>query len=94
MTPPVNNDVLEIMQRRPAIHRLTYGAYIQGHLWLDERTFVVPLQPMRFDHGVDYAGHYHIEIVGVCPRRTSDHHFAWAGEGRSASYRLYLLPFR
>ncbi len=67
MTQPDSNDVLEIMRRRPAVHRLTYGAFIQGHFWLDEWTFVVPLQTMGFDHGADYAARYHSEIFGCAP---------------------------
>lgn len=67
MTQPDSNDVLEIIRRRPAVHRLTYGAFIQGHFWLDEWTFVVPLQTMGFDHSVDYAARYHSEFFGVAP---------------------------
>jgi hypothetical protein len=62
-------EVLAILRRRPAVHRLTYGAYVQGHFWIDINTFVVPLAPMGFSHAAGYAVQYHQEILGMVPER-------------------------
>lgn len=62
-----SNNVREIMRQRPAVHRLTCGAFVQAHFWLDENIFIVPLSAMGFEHGADYAVRYHSEIFGFPP---------------------------
>ncbi|MFN3348198.1 hypothetical protein [Pseudorhodoplanes sp.] len=69
MTVDCSTDVTAILRRRPAAHRLTYGAFIQGNFWADDRTFVLPLKPMGFRHAVQYAAQYH-ELVDGSIRET------------------------
>ena len=82
------HELLDAMRRRPAVHRLAYGAFIQGHLWFDEQTLIVPLTAMGFDHGVEYAVKYYQQILG-CPPDEG----AVAGLREQARYALPVLAF-
>ena len=61
----MSESIEEIINRRPAVHRLTYGAYLQGHLWVTPKTIAIPLAPMGFDHATNYAFRYHDELLRV-----------------------------
>lgn len=56
-------DLLSNLNRRPAVHRLTSGAFLKGPVWINPRTLVVPLMPMGFGHAVAYACQYEEEIL-------------------------------
>jgi hypothetical protein len=54
----MNTDIdalLDTMRRRPAVHRLAYGAFIQEHLWFDEQTLIVPLTAMGSDRSTEHS---------------------------------------
>jgi hypothetical protein len=61
----MSEEITAASRRRPAVHRLTYGAFLQGHVWVAPNTLVVPLAPMGFAHAGTYACQYHRELLGV-----------------------------
>jgi hypothetical protein len=63
--PPSEADIATTIRRRPAIHRLTYGAFLQGQVWLGQSTVVVPLKPIGFEHAAKYASCYQQELLGA-----------------------------
>jgi hypothetical protein len=81
----VSDDLRASIRRRPAVHRLTYGAF-----WIDEKTLVIPLAPLGFDHAAAYACHYQQELLGMAVQPETA--AAIAAQGRDAlSYLRYTI---
>ncbi len=53
------------LRKRPAVHQLCYGIYIQEPVRLSENLLAVPLQALGFSAHAHYTAQYAIEIVGV-----------------------------
>jgi hypothetical protein len=58
-------EVLTTLRRRPAVHRLTSGAFLQEPVWIDQQTYAVPLRPMGFQYAVNYTVYYNQMIADV-----------------------------
>lgn len=59
------DDVIQGLQRRPAVHALCYGAFLQESLSLSDELLVVPLKALGFDAQAIRVADYAREIVGA-----------------------------
>jgi hypothetical protein len=57
--------LLQTLQRRPAVHQLCSGAYIQEPIWLSEQLLLVPLQALGFAEHAQYTAQYAHGVVGA-----------------------------
>ncbi len=59
-----HSDIKEILSRRPSVHKLCYGAFIQEALKLKENVYAVPLKALGFASEAQYASQYVVDICG------------------------------
>ncbi|GEO11552.1 hypothetical protein [Segetibacter aerophilus] len=55
-------EMLEILKKRPSIHELYYGAFIQEPLLIKKDLFAIPLKPLGFASQANYLAQYTLEI--------------------------------
>lgn len=55
--------IREVMRRRPAVHHLCYGAYLQGPIWLQPDLFAVGLFPFGIKVYAEYVSIYVNELL-------------------------------
>lgn len=55
----------EILQLRPAVHKLYYGAFIQEPLEIKANLFAIPLKALGFQSQAEYLGLYSEQIAKV-----------------------------
>ncbi len=55
----------EILQSRPAVHELYYGAFIQETLRINENLFAIPLKPLGFQAQSEYLEQYSAQIAKI-----------------------------
>lgn len=58
-------DLIDALRRRPAVHQLCYGIFIQEPVWLSEDVLVVPVKALGFSVQANYTAQYAIEIAGA-----------------------------
>lgn len=51
--------------RRPAVHRLCYGAVLQSPVWISPDVLAVPLEALGFDAALGYVGDYVRQFFGI-----------------------------
>jgi hypothetical protein len=51
--------------RKPAVHRLCYGAFIQAPVWISPDVLVIPLAPLGFDAELGYTADYLHQFFGI-----------------------------
>ncbi len=56
-------EILEITKRRPSVHELYYGSFIQEPILLSKNLFAIPLKPIGFNSQSNYLGQYALEIA-------------------------------
>ena len=60
-----DSDLLQALRRRPAVHQLCYGAFVQGPFWLSDELLLAPLKALGFAAQAHYTIQYTHEIVGA-----------------------------
>lgn len=55
----------EILQSRPAVHELYYGAFIQEPLQIKANLFAIPLIHLGFEAQTNYLGQYSVQIAKI-----------------------------
>lgn len=78
--------------KRPAVHRLAHGAFLQERILIDEFTLVEPLQPIGLNHLLDYAAQYHREIFGVSPSQEALQALSAHGQESLPAISIIHLP--
>lgn len=58
-------ELIDALRRRPAVHQLCYGIFIQESVWLSEDLLAVPLKALGFTAQAHYTAQYAIEIAGA-----------------------------
>lgn len=58
-------EILEITKRRPSVHELYYGAFIQEPILISKDLFAIPLKPIGFNSQSNYLGQYALEIANA-----------------------------
>lgn len=58
-------ELINALRRRPAVHQLCYGIFIQEPVWLSEDLLAVPLKALGFSAQAHYTAQYAIEIAGA-----------------------------
>lgn len=58
-------ELIDALRRRPAVHQLCYGIFMQEPVWLSEDLLAVPLQALGFSAQAHYTAQYAIEIARV-----------------------------
>lgn len=71
----------EILQLRPAVHELYYGAFIQEALEIKANLFAIPLKPIGFQSQAEYLGLYSAQIAEVAVDRGSLNNLITQGSG-------------
>lgn len=51
--------------RRPAVHRLCYGAFLQAPVWISPDVIAVPLAPLGFEAEFSYVAVYLRQFFGI-----------------------------
>lgn len=51
--------------RRPAVHRLCYGAFLQAPVWISPDVLAVPLAELGFDAQLGYVADYLRQFFGI-----------------------------
>jgi hypothetical protein len=55
----------EILKRRPAVHQLCSGSFLQEHLHLSNSTWAIPLQPLGMNSESSLTAQYVTELLGA-----------------------------
>lgn len=58
-------EILYTLRRRPAVHQLCYGIFIQEPVWLSEDLLAVPLKALGFAAQAHYTAQYAMEIASA-----------------------------
>ena len=58
-------EILEITKRRPSVHELYYGAFIQEPILISKDLLAIPLKPIGFISQSHYLGQYALEIANA-----------------------------
>lgn len=61
----MEDPILIAMRRRPAVHQLCSGLYLQEPLQLHDDLLAVPLRPLGYGSQANYAAQYSHEIAGA-----------------------------
>lgn len=56
-------DLNKILQMRPAVHELYYGAFIQETLQIKDNLYAIPLRSLGFQTQAEYLGLYSVQIA-------------------------------
>jgi len=60
-----HDEAAALISKRPAVHRLCYGVFLQSPLWISEDILAVPLLPMGFEPEFEYVVDYLCQFHGV-----------------------------
>jgi hypothetical protein len=60
-----HNEAAEQIARRPAVHRLCYGAFLQAPVWISPDVLAVPLAPLGFEAELGYVSAYLRQFSGI-----------------------------
>ena len=60
-----HHEVAENIRRRPSVHRLCYGAFLQSPIWTSSDVLAVPLAAHGFDAELDYVADYLHQFFGA-----------------------------
>ncbi len=60
-----NDELLQHLRRRPAVHQLCSGAFLQEPIWLSEDIVAVVLLPLGFKTQAEYTARYAHEIAAA-----------------------------
>lgn len=60
-----NDEVSALIARRPSVHRLCYGAYLQSPIWISPDDLAVPLKALGFQAELGYLAIYLKQFFGV-----------------------------
>jgi hypothetical protein len=58
-------EMLEILRKRPSVHELFYGAFIQESIMIKEHLFAIPLEPLGFASQAQYLGEYTLLVANA-----------------------------
>lgn len=61
----MTDQILSALRKRPAVHQLCYGIYIQEPIWVQTDLLAVPLQALGFASQANYTTQYAREIAGA-----------------------------
>lgn len=81
----------EILQSRPAVHELYYGAFIQETLRINENLFAIPLKPLGFQAQSEYLGQYSAQIAKIAVDQDSLNNLITQG---GDAFPIIALVFR
>jgi len=59
------DEVAKQIARRPAVHRLCYGAFLQAPVWISPDVLAVPLTALGFEAEFGYVGDYLRQFFGI-----------------------------
>ena len=77
--------------RRPAVHRLCYGAFLQAPVWISPDDLAVPLAPLGFEAELGYVAVYLRQFFGN--ELTPDEVQAGRAEGAEALPVITVIHF-
>lgn len=60
-----HEEVAKQLTRRPAVHRLCYGAFLQAPVWIGPDVLAVPLVSLGFNAELSYLARYLQQFFGV-----------------------------
>jgi hypothetical protein len=58
-------ELIDVLRRRPAVHQLCQGIFIQEPVWLSENLLAVPLKALGFSGQAHFTAQYAVEVAGV-----------------------------
>jgi hypothetical protein len=58
-------ELIDILRRRPAVHQLCQGIFIQEPVWLSDTLLAVPLKALGFTAQAHFTAQYAVEVAGV-----------------------------
>lgn len=61
----IHKEVAAQIARRPAVHRLCYGAFLQASVWISPDVLTVPLVPLGFEAELAYVAVYLRQFFGI-----------------------------
>ncbi|MCK2086749.1 hypothetical protein MXC99_00885 [Thauera aromatica] len=81
----------EQISRRPAVHRLCYGAFLQSPIWISPDVLAVPLASLGFNTEVGYVASYLRQFFGV--ELTSEQTTAGLAQGAESLPVITVIYF-
>ena len=60
-----HEEVAAQIARRPAVHRLCYGAFLQAPVWISPDVLTVSLAPLSFEAELGYIAVYLRQFFGI-----------------------------
>ncbi len=58
-------ELIDILRRRPAVHQLCQGIFIQEPVWLSDNLLAVPLKALGFAAQADFTAQYAAQVAGA-----------------------------
>ncbi|NRQ25941.1 hypothetical protein [Aliiroseovarius sp. xm-g-7] len=90
MTMP-HKEAIEKIARRPAVHRLCYGAFLQAPVWISPDVLAVPLAPLGFEPELGYVAVYLRQFFGI--EQTPEEVQAGRAQGAEALPVITVIHF-
>lgn len=86
-----HDDVTALIARKPAVHQLCYGSYLQSPVWVSPDLLAVPLAPVGFNGELGYVTSYLRQFFGI--DLTSEQLSAGMAQGAESFPVVSLIHF-